>query len=140
MSTFLCGVNAIRLSTRRLELATGFVGVFREIAQEFKELWGLAYEQTVSGEPLDGTHGRAFRLSGTNDGNDGELFVQEYGWFRHDQVLLQCLGVRTGSKVQELHEGTRRTRKTVVCVANRRGITCLVVPRLEVRGLRWTDA
>jgi len=83
----------MQLFTRRLQLAMGFIRVLSQVTQERKEFLRLAHEKTAGGETLYSAHGGPLGVGGANDGDDGELSIQEYGRFRHDQVLLQCLGV-----------------------------------------------
>ena len=84
-----------------LDFALCFVGVFRQIAKQGKELFVLlAKEEAIGGQRLDGAHGGTFRLGGANDGARREFLAEEDGGFRHDQVGLELFAAKAGVVVE----------------------------------------
>src|ERR1700676_10018 len=78
----------------RLQLASGLICIFRQVAHDFEELLILlADEKAVSHEAVEGSHcSRVLCRGRANDRNGRKRSVvisEEMGWLGHDQVGLQ---------------------------------------------------
>src|ERR1700746_263143 len=117
------------LVTELLAFAPRRVRLPCEFFEGAKERAGLADEQSVVNEGLNSAHGCTLGFCWPDDRHRRELFAQEDGRLRHDEVGLEIVGV--GIRVQ--------VSKHKVAVGNSGSIACLVMPSLEVSGFGGPD-
>src|SRR5580704_9999784 len=133
--TWRCSSPQLQITASRLAL--GCVGLRRQLLQELKELLRLTDEESIAGQPVERSRGRPHSGRRPNDGDSGELPVEERCRFGHDQVCLKVLAAeRRSVKVREAHLYASHW----VSVADVGSIARFVVPGLEVRDLRAADA
>src|ERR1700676_2702914 len=99
--------------------------------QQLKELLRLTDEEPITRKCLHSSHSRTLRLRGPNDGTRRELPAEEYRRLGHDEIGLKVFPTK-GRRIQ-IREGDRYTGHRINHIGQLDRISCLVVPRLEVK-------
>src|SRR5712692_8257113 len=117
--------------------AFGIIGFLCQILHQIKERFRLDDEKTHRRQEFQRAHGSPFRLGRANDRTYRKASAEERAWLRHDQIGLEVLRAKRSREWRRIEI---RKHQSIRGVGERRRITRLIVPGLEMGCLRRANA